>query len=53
MRKTVDKAAQILERMAHDNYFWSSERALPPKQMGRLKVDTVTVLQAQITALTK
>ena len=44
MRKTVDEAAQILERMAHDNCLWSSERALPPKQMGRLEVDTVTAL---------
>ena len=53
MRKTVDKAIQLLERMALDNCLWSSERVLPPKQMGRLEVDTVIALQAQISALTK
>ena len=53
MRKTVDEAAQILERMAHDNCLWSSERVLPIKQMGRIEVDTVTALQAQIATLTK
>ena len=39
--------------MAHDNYLWSFEQALLPKQMGRLKFDTITALQAQIAALTK
>ena len=53
MRKTMDEAAQLLDRMALDNCLWSSERIHPPKQMGRLEVDTVTALQAQIFALTK
>ena len=39
--------------MAHDNCLWSSERVLPTKQMGRIEVDTVTALQAQIATLTK
>ena len=53
MRKTMDEAAQLLDRMALDNCLWSSERIHPPKQMGRLEVDTVTALQAQISTLTK
>ena len=53
MRKTVDEAAQLLDRMALDSCLWSSERIHPPKQMGRLEVDTATALQAQISALTK
>ena len=53
MRKTVDEAAQLLDRMALDNYLWSSKRVHSPKQMGRLEVDIVTAVQAQISALTK
>ena len=53
MRKTVDEATQLLDRMTLDSCLWSSERVHPPKQMGRLEVDIVTVLQAQILALTK
>ena len=41
------------KRMALDNCLWSSERILPPKQMGRLEVDTVTTLQAQLYELIK
>ena len=53
MRKTVDEATQLFDRMAFDSCLWSSERVHPPKQMGRLEVDTVTSLQAQIFVLTK
>ena len=33
MRKTVDEAAQLLDRMALDNCLWSSERVYLQKQM--------------------
>ena len=39
--------------MAYNNCLWPSGRTNPLKQMGRLKLDIVTALQAQITALTK
>ena len=53
MRKTVDAAFALLEEMANNNCLWPSESQNPPKQGGRIGVDAVTFLQAQIAALSK
>ena len=53
MRKTVEAAFSLLEEMTNNNCLWPSERQNPPRQGGRIGVDTVTALQAQIAALTK
>ena len=53
MRKTVDEATSILETMAFDSCLWPTERAIAPKAAGKIEVDSVTALQAQISALSK
>ena len=53
IRKIVEAAFSLLEEMANNNCLWPSERQNPPRQGGRIGVDTVTALQAQISALTK
>ena len=40
MRKTVEAAFALLEEMANNNCLWPSERQNPPRQGGRIGVDT-------------
>ena len=49
----MDEATTILETMAFDSCLWPAERASAPKASGKFKVDGVTTLQAQISALSK
>ena len=53
MRKTVDEATAILETMVFDSYLWPTGWAIAPKASGKFKVDSMTTLQAQISALSK
>ena len=53
MRKTVEAAFDLLEEMANNNCLWPSERFNPPKQGGKIGVDMVTSLQAQIASFSK
>ena len=53
MRKTIESAFELLEKMANNNCLWPSERHLAPRQGEKLGVDEVTSIQAQLAALSK
>ena len=53
MRKTVDEATSILETISFDSYLWPMERAISLKASGKIEMDGVIALQAQIFALFK
>ena len=53
MRKIVEATFELLEEMANNNCLWPSEHQNPPKQGGKIGVDTIISLQAQIAALSK
>ena len=53
MRKIVEAVFSLLKEMTNNNCLWPSECQNPPRQGGKIGVDSVTALQAQIVALTK
>ena len=53
MRKMVEATFDLLKEMANNNCLWPSERFNQPKQGGKIRVDMVTSLQAQIASLFK
>ena len=42
MCKTEEEAYELLERMATNNYLWSSERQMPEKSAGIYELDTLS-----------
>ena len=46
MRKIVEAAFSLLKEMANNNCLWPSECQNLPRQGGKIRVDTVTALQA-------
>ena len=53
MSKTIDKAYDLLEDMAANNYQWPSERSMQKKPMGVHEIDAITALTAQVANLSK
>ncbi|XP_062109494.1 altered inheritance of mitochondria protein 3-like [Humulus lupulus] len=53
MRKSANEAYELLEEMAMNNYQWPNERGQPKKVAGMMEVDAITMLTAQVAALTK
>ncbi|XP_062086268.1 uncharacterized protein LOC133792383 [Humulus lupulus] len=53
MSKSANEAYELLEEMAMNNYQWPYERGQPKKVAGMMEVDAITMLTAQVAALTK
>ncbi|XP_062103296.1 uncharacterized protein LOC133814340 [Humulus lupulus] len=53
MSKSANEAYELLEEMAMNNYQWPNERGQPKKVAGMMEVDAITMLTAQVAALTK
>ena len=53
IRKTIDGAFEILEKMANKIFLCPSEWKLVPKQGGKFRVNDVTSIHTQLVALTK
>ena len=53
MRKSEDKAYQLLENRAINKCQWPSERVTPKKLMGMYEVDIFSNLAARVSLLTK
>ena len=52
LAKTYNKAYEILERMAHNNYQWLAKRAVVARRVtGVHKVDVVMTLTTQVSSL--
>lgn len=53
MRKTPEKAYELLKEMTSNSYQWQSEWIVAKKPTGVHEVDTMTVFAAQLEALSK
>ena len=53
MRKTEDKAYNLIEEMTLNNFQWSTGRAQPRRVEGKLEVNAFTLLFAKVDAMTK
>ncbi len=53
MEKTVEQALKLLERVIYHNYEWSNERGSTRRIAGILKVDVLSMIDAQFDQLTK
>ena len=53
MMKTVEGAKELLDNMASNFYTWQTDSRNLPKKAGVYEVDSTTLLQSQIAALTK
>ena len=53
MSKSANEAYELLEEMAMNNYQWPTERGQPKKVAGMMELDAITMLTAQVAALTK
>jgi len=51
MGKSIEAAKVLLEKMASNNYHWSSEGATPGQKTGKYDVDAVTLLASRVDAL--
>ncbi|KAJ9183474.1 hypothetical protein P3X46_007320 [Hevea brasiliensis] len=51
--KTMDQALELLERVAYHNYEWSNERENTRTTAGILKVDALSMINAQFDQLTR
>ena len=53
MKKNENKAYELLEDMASNNYLWSSKRLPLPKKVGGIhEINVISKLYAQLTFLT-
>ena len=52
MSKTPEDALELFEEMANTQSLWSSERTIP-KRGGVIEVDSLTMLNAKLNALSK
>lgn len=53
MSKSANKAYDLVDWMAINNYQWPTERGSQKNVVGVLDVDPITLLTAQVAALTK
>ncbi|XP_062086161.1 uncharacterized protein LOC133792268 [Humulus lupulus] len=53
MSKSAHEAYELLEEMVMNNYQWPTERGQPKKVAGMMELDAISMLTAQVTALTK
>ncbi|XP_062118769.1 uncharacterized protein LOC133832440 [Humulus lupulus] len=53
MSKSANEAYELLEEMAMNNYQWPTERGQPKKMAGMMELDAISMLTAQVAALTK
>ena len=53
MNKSVDEAYSLIEDMALNHYRWSSERTTQPKAIGRHDIDALSLIVANVDALTR
>ena len=50
MSKNYEEAYDLLENMAANNYQWPTSRMHQPRAVGKLELDAVSALSAQMTA---
>ncbi|XP_062119053.1 uncharacterized protein LOC133832765 [Humulus lupulus] len=53
MSKSANEAYELLEEMEMNNYQWPIERGQPKKVAGIMELDAISMLTAQVVALTK
>ncbi|XP_062103764.1 uncharacterized protein LOC133814872 [Humulus lupulus] len=53
MSKSANKAYELLEEMAVNNYNWPTERGQTKKVAGMIELDAIAMLTTQVAALTK
>jgi len=53
MSKTEEEAYNLIEKMALNNYQWSSERGQPKRVGGKYDVDALTLLTVKMDAMTQ
>ena len=53
MAKNYDDAYDLLETMAANNYQWPTSRLNQQKVSGKIEVDAITALAAQVSAMSK
>jgi len=51
MGKSIEATKALLEDMASNNYYWSSERAIPKRASGVYGVDVVDMFASKVDAL--
>ena len=52
MSKTLENALDLFEEIANTQSLWSNERTIT-KKAGAIEVDSLTILNAELDALTK
>ncbi|XP_062118921.1 mediator of RNA polymerase II transcription subunit 15-like [Humulus lupulus] len=53
MSNSANEAYELLEEMAMNNYQWATKRGQPKKVAGMMELDVISMLIAQVAALTK
>jgi len=53
MSKTEEKAYNLIEEIALNNYQWSNERGQPKRVGGKYDIDSLTLLTAKMDAMTQ
>jgi len=53
MKKTEDKAYNLIQEMTLNNYQWSSERSQPKSVRGKFELNALTLLSAKADAMTQ
>ena len=53
MNKAEDKAYNLIEEMALNNFQWSTKRGQPKQVGGKLEVDALTLLSGKVDAMTQ
>jgi len=53
MNNTEDKACNLIEEMALNNYQWSNGTSQPRRVGGKLEVDAISLLSAKVDAMSQ
>ena len=53
LNKTKDKSYNLIEKMALNNFEWSSERTQPKRDRGKLGLDVISMLSSKVDSMSQ